>query len=58
MAMHCPGCGLILELVRVCRRVYFRCPDCRREYRVHELATQLDPETEKILEQYNAIIYD
>jgi hypothetical protein len=35
-----------------------RCTGCNREYQIHEVASDLDPETEKLLEKYTAIIYD
>ncbi len=35
-----------------------QCNGCRHEYQIHEVADQLDPETEEILERYTAIIYD
>jgi hypothetical protein len=34
-----------------------QCKDCRHEYQIHEVADQLDPETEKMLEHYSSIIY-
>jgi hypothetical protein len=34
------------------------CRECRQEYQIHEIADQLDPETEEILERFNTIIYD
>jgi len=35
-----------------------RCAGCKKEYQIHEVAQDLDEETEKILEKYTAIIYD
>jgi hypothetical protein len=35
-----------------------KCTSCGKEYQIHEVAADLDPETEKILERYTAIIYD
>ncbi len=35
-----------------------QCSVCNKEYNIHEVANQLDHETEKILEHYTAIIYD
>jgi len=35
-----------------------RCTGCKKEYQIHEVAQDLDEETEKILEKYTAIIYD
>jgi DNA-directed RNA polymerase subunit M/transcription elongation factor TFIIS len=56
--MKCEECQGLLVVSRACRRVRLRCTGCGREYRIHEVAAQLDPETEALLEQYNAIIYD
>ncbi len=56
--MHCKECNGTLEVLRMCSRVRLKCRECRREYQVHEVADRLDPETEAILERYNAIIYD
>jgi uncharacterized Zn finger protein len=42
----------------MCRRVRMKCTSCGKEYQIHEVAADLDPETEKILERYTAIIYD
>jgi len=35
-----------------------QCQECGREYQIHEVADQLDPETEEMLERYTVIIYD
>ena len=35
-----------------------RCTVCGQEYQIHEVASELDAETEQILEKYSAIIYD
>jgi uncharacterized protein (DUF983 family) len=56
--MKCPDCGGRLEVVRACRKVAMKCQECGREYRIHEVADQLDPETEEILGRWTAIIYD
>ncbi len=56
--MQCKKCSGKLEVQRRCRRVRMRCTDCNREYQIHEVASDLDPETEKLLENYTAIIYD
>ena len=57
--MQCRQCGhKKLTVVRRCKQVRLRCENCGKEHRIHELATELDPETEKLLEQYNCIIYD
>ncbi len=42
----------------MCRRVRMCCTTCNTEYQIHEVAKDLDPETERILEKYTAIIYD
>ena len=56
--MRCPKCDGRLEVVRRCRQVRLRCRACHHEFQVHELAAQLDAETESILERYTCIIYD
>ncbi len=47
-----------LEVHRSCRRVRLRCTACGKEYQIHEVASELDRETEELLERYTAIIYD
>jgi hypothetical protein len=42
----------------MCRRVRMRCTQCGTEYKIHEIASQLDKETEELLERYTSIIYD
>lgn len=56
--MHCKKCHGKLEIARSCRRIRMRCTRCRQEYHIHEVADQLDRETEKQLESYTTIIYD
>jgi hypothetical protein len=56
--MKCKQCSAELEVHRMCRRVRMRCTGCKREYQIHEIVNDLDPETEKILERYTTIIYD
>ncbi|MEW6426672.1 MAG: dual CXXC motif small (seleno)protein [Thermodesulfobacteriota bacterium] len=56
--MKCKKCGGQLEIARACRRVRMRCRECRNEYQIHEVADQLDPETEERLSYYTSIIYD
>ena len=56
--MKCPHCHGDLEVLRSCRRIRMRCAFCGRQYALHEVADQLDEETETILEKYNAVIYD
>ncbi|MBT8360164.1 MAG: hypothetical protein KJO32_04350 [Deltaproteobacteria bacterium] len=48
----------LLEVRRLCRRIRMYCSTCDKEFFIHEIADQLDQETEEILERYNAIIYD
>jgi len=56
--MKCKKCTGKLEVQRSCRRVRLRCTLCNREYQIHEVAADLDRETEEVLERYTAIIYD
>lgn len=56
--MNCKQCGKKLEVERRCREVKLRCTGCRHEYPIHEVAVDLDAETEAILERYTCIIYD
>ena len=56
--MQCRQCGDKLEVSRRCRQVRLRCDGCKREYQIHEVAADLDEETERILERYTCIIYD
>lgn len=35
-----------------------RCLGCGKEFKIHEVAKDMDRETEEILERYTAIIYD
>lgn len=56
--MKCRKCSCKLEVLRMCRRIRMRCTGCNTEYQIHEVAGDMDSETEKILEQYTAIIYD
>ena len=58
MTMKCKKCSAKLEVHRMCRRIRMRCTGCKQEYQIHEVASQLDRETEEILEKYTAIIYD
>lgn len=32
--------------------------DCKKEYQIHEVANELDEETEEILARYTSIVYD
>jgi DNA-directed RNA polymerase subunit M/transcription elongation factor TFIIS len=56
--MQCRECGKKLEVARRCRQVRLRCSGCGREYQIHEVAADLDRETEEQLERYTCIIYD
>jgi len=56
--MKCKKCEGQLEILRMCRKIRMHCRKCGQEYQIHEVADQVDLETEKILERYTAIIYD
>jgi hypothetical protein len=56
--MKCIKCGEKLEITRRCRQVKLCCSGCSHEYNIHEVAAELDPETEAILENYSCIIYE
>ena len=56
--MKCKECDHPLIVVRRCRQVRLQCSACKREYRIHELASELDAETEAELERFTCIIYD
>ena len=56
--MKCPTCKGELEVVRMCRRVRMRCTSCGKEYHIHEVAKDLDAETEELLGRYTSIVYD
>ncbi|MGW8195698.1 MAG: dual CXXC motif small (seleno)protein [Desulforhopalus sp.] len=56
--MKCKKCFELLEVRRMCRKVRMRCTGCGQEYQIHEIADELDKETEEILERFTAIIYD
>ena len=56
--MQCKKCKGRLEISRSCRRVRMRCLKCGHEYQIHEVADQLDAETEEILSRWTCIIYD
>ncbi|MGR0481142.1 MAG: dual CXXC motif small (seleno)protein [Candidatus Electronema sp. V4] len=56
--MQCRKCGQKLEVVRRCRQVRLRCEGCGKEYRIHEVAADLDADMEKQLERHTSIIYD
>lgn len=56
--MRCKRCGETLEVIRRCQQVKLCCQGCSHEYQIHEVAAELDPETEAVLENYPCIIYD
>jgi len=56
--MYCKKCKGELEVLRMCRKIRMRCKGCGKEYQIHEIAAQLDRETEEKLERYSAVIYD
>lgn len=56
--MKCKICSGKLEVHRMCRRVRMRCTECKKEFQIHEVAADLDRETEEMLERYTAIVYD
>lgn len=56
--MKCKECDAPLKVQRRCRQVRLACSDCHKEYQIHEVAAELDPETEAELERFTCIIYD
>lgn len=56
--MKCKKCKGNLEILRMCRKVRMQCKKCWEEYQIHEVADQLDRESEEMLARYTAIIYD
>ena len=56
--MKCKECKGKLEVLRMCRKVCMQCKGCGKEYQIHEVADQLDRETEEMLARYTTIIYD
>ncbi len=52
------SCDGTLEVARSCRRIRMRCTRCGHEYRIHEVADQLDRQTEEKLAAHTTIIYD
>lgn len=56
--MKCKECGGKLAVERRCRQVRLRCTKCGKEYQIHEVAADLDPEIEEQLARYTCIIYD
>ena len=58
LSMECKQCHQPLRIERRCRQIRLQCPQCKKEYHIHELAAELDPAMEKELERYSCIIYD
>jgi len=56
--MECKKCRGHLEVTRACWKVRMKCGKCGSEFHIHEVADQLDAETETLLERYPSIIYD
>ena len=56
--MKCEKCDKKLEVIRRCRQVRLKCSGCMKEYQIHEVASELDSETEEELSKYTTIIYD
>jgi predicted amidophosphoribosyltransferase len=56
--MTCKNCKGQLEIIRACRKICMQCKECGQEFKIHEVADQLDSETEEILKRYTVIIYD
>jgi hypothetical protein len=56
--MKCKDCSEKLEVLRMCSRIRMRCTGCNKEYQIHEIAQDLDQETEEILERFTVLIYD
>ena len=56
--MKCKECKGKLEILRMCRKVRMQCKGCGNEYQIHEVADQLDRETEEMLARHTTIIYD
>ncbi|MEJ2690553.1 MAG: dual CXXC motif small (seleno)protein [Deltaproteobacteria bacterium] len=56
--MQCNKCKGKLEVARSCRRIRLRCTKCQTEYHIHEVADELDADTEEMLASYTVLIYD
>ena len=56
--MKCKICSGTLEILKRCGSLQMRCSHCGKLFAIHEVVDQLDPQTEELLERYNAIIYD
>ena len=56
--MECKKCKGRMEVLRACWKVRMKCRECGAEFQIHEVADQLDAETEELLERFPSIIYD
>ena len=56
--MECKECQGRLEVLRACWKIRLKCRKCNKEFQIHEVADQLDAETEELLERYPSINYD
>ncbi|MGI6639840.1 MAG: dual CXXC motif small (seleno)protein [Desulfobulbus sp.] len=56
--MLCKDCQHPLRVERRCRQILLLCPQCLREYHIHEVAAELDEAMERELERFPCIIYD
>ncbi|NLZ17740.1 MAG: hypothetical protein GX087_08430 [Desulfobulbaceae bacterium] len=56
--MECRQCHHPLRVERRCRQIRLQCTQCKKEYHIHELASELDSAMEKELERFTCIIYD
>ncbi len=56
--MQCKDCQGKLKVKRSCWRVRMKCQQCGHEFHIHEVADQLDDETEEILGRWTSIVYD
>ncbi|WP_167332855.1 dual CXXC motif small (seleno)protein [Desulfogranum japonicum] len=56
--MKCKKCEGTLQVHRRCRKIRLKCDRCQHEYHIHEVAADLDAQTEAQLERFTAIIYD
>ena len=56
--MKCKQCQSPLQVLRRCRQIRLQCPRCQKEYRIQELASELDSAMEKELEKFSCIMYD
>jgi hypothetical protein len=56
--MQCKQCGAPLQVQRRCRQVRLQCSRCKKEYQIHEVASELDAEIEAQLERFTCLVYD